>query len=79
MARLGGERRSQMPSLCTLADGCLAARPLGVDGHFRLVHSARAGRLLLRQLKNIALAKRKIDVYRAKARGILSPIGRHFP
>ena len=23
MARLGGERRSQVPSLCTLADGCL--------------------------------------------------------
>ena len=43
------------------------ARPLGVDGHFRLVHSARAGRLLLRQLKNIALAKRKIDVYRAES------------
>lgn len=27
MARLGGERRSQVPWLRSLADGCLAARP----------------------------------------------------
>ena len=42
MARLGGERRSQVPWLRALADGCLAARPLGEDGHFRLVHIFRA-------------------------------------
>ena len=42
MARLGGERRSQVPWLRALADGCLAARPLGVDGRLRLVHTFRA-------------------------------------
>ena len=43
MARLGGERRSQVPWLRALTDGCLAARPLGVDGRFRLVHNFRLG------------------------------------
>ena len=42
MARLDGERRSQVPWLRTLADGCLAARPLGEDGRLRLVHTFRA-------------------------------------
>ena len=44
MARLGGERRSQVPWLRELTDGCLAARPLGVNGRLRLVRWG-AGRL----------------------------------
>ena len=54
MARLGGERRSQVPWLRALAAGCLAARLGGerrsqvpslctlADGRLRLVHTFRA-------------------------------------